>query len=159
MGLGRLRLVDIRPGDRLLRGAGVRLLLLGHVHGQSGGQGIALGDVRLRLGLKECVCITGVIVIALWSLLRDPGVLTCKRQGGHELDFWCHGVAGGLRCRGPVCCGPHDTGVFSPLLVPDPLVEGVGGGQGCSRRDRTSGVAPGAVRQAVGGGCQSGWGR
>ena len=29
--------------------------------------------------------------------------------------------------------------------------------QGCIRREGTSGVAPEAVRQAVGGGCQSGW--
>ena len=29
----------------------------------------------------------------------------------------------------------------------------------CIRRERTSEAAPGAVRQAVGGGCQSGWGR
>ena len=31
--------------------------------------------------------------------------------------------------------------------------------QGCSRREGTSEAAPGAVRQAVGGGGQSGWGR
>ena len=31
--------------------------------------------------------------------------------------------------------------------------------QGCIRREGTSEVAPEAVRQAVGGGCQSGWGR
>ena len=31
--------------------------------------------------------------------------------------------------------------------------------QGCIRRDGTSEAAPEAVRQAVGGGCQSGWGR
>ena len=38
---------------------------------------------------------------------------------------------------------------------------GVGGpcGQQCSRREGTSEAAPEAVRQAVGGGCQSGWGR
>ena len=30
--------------------------------------------------------------------------------------------------------------------------------QGCVRREGTSGAAPEAVRQAVGGGCQSGWG-
>ena len=33
------------------------------------------------------------------------------------------------------------------------------GGQGCIRREGTAGVTPEAVRQAVGGGCQSGWGR
>ena len=32
-------------------------------------------------------------------------------------------------------------------------------GQGCIRRKGTSEAAPEAVRQAVGGGCQSGWGR
>ena len=31
--------------------------------------------------------------------------------------------------------------------------------QGCSRREETSEGAPEAVRQAVGGGCQSAWGR
>ena len=31
--------------------------------------------------------------------------------------------------------------------------------QGCIRREGTSEAAPEAVRQAVGGGCQSGWGR
>ena len=42
-------------------------------------------------------------------------------------------------------------------------VEGVqmahGGGQGCIRREGASEAAPEAVRQAVGGGGQSGWGR
>ena len=33
------------------------------------------------------------------------------------------------------------------------------GGQGCMRREGTPEAAPQAVRQAVGGGCQSGWGR
>ena len=40
-------------------------------------------------------------------------------------------------------------------------VKGGGGGQGCIGRAETSEVAPEApeaVRQAVGGGCQSGWG-
>ena len=32
-------------------------------------------------------------------------------------------------------------------------------GQGCIRREGTSEAAPEAVRQAVGGGCRSGWGR
>ena len=31
--------------------------------------------------------------------------------------------------------------------------------QGCMGRERASEVVPEAVRQAVGGGCQSGWGR
>ena len=31
--------------------------------------------------------------------------------------------------------------------------------QGCIRREGTSEAAPEAVRQAVGGGCRSGWGR
>ena len=34
-----------------------------------------------------------------------------------------------------------------------------GKGWGCSRRGGTSEAAPDTVRQAVGGGCQSGWGR
>ena len=38
-------------------------------------------------------------------------------------------------------------------------VHGDGGGAGCIRRGGTSEAAPEAVRQAVGGGCQSGWGR
>ena len=33
-----------------------------------------------------------------------------------------------------------------------------GEGQGCAGREGTSEAAPGAVRQAVGGGCRSGWG-
>ena len=33
-----------------------------------------------------------------------------------------------------------------------------GGRQGCIRREGTSEAAPEAVRQAVGGGCRSGWG-
>ena len=37
-------------------------------------------------------------------------------------------------------------------------VGGGGRGQGCVRREGTSEAAPGAVRQAVGGGCRSGWG-
>ena len=36
---------------------------------------------------------------------------------------------------------------------------GGGRGQGCSRMEGVSEVALEAVRQAVGGGCQSGWGR
>ena len=36
---------------------------------------------------------------------------------------------------------------------------GWGVGQGCIRREGGSEVAPEAVGQAVGGGCQSGWGR
>ena len=35
----------------------------------------------------------------------------------------------------------------------------VPGEQGCIRREGTAEAAPEAVRQAVGGGCQSGWGR
>ena len=35
----------------------------------------------------------------------------------------------------------------------------VGGRQGCIRREETSEAVPEAVRQAVAGGCQSGWGR
>ena len=34
-----------------------------------------------------------------------------------------------------------------------------GGGQGCIRREGASEAAPEAVKQAVGGGCQSGWGQ
>ena len=36
---------------------------------------------------------------------------------------------------------------------------GAGGGQGCMRREGASKEAPGVIRQAVAGGCQSGWGR
>ena len=50
----------------------------------------------------------------------------------------------------------------APTMVT--LVRGGGGvqaaeAQGCLRREGTSEAAPEAVRQAVGGGCQSGWGR
>ena len=40
-----------------------------------------------------------------------------------------------------------------------PVADGVTHTQGCIRREGTSEAAPAAVRQAVGGGCQSGWGR
>ena len=38
-------------------------------------------------------------------------------------------------------------------------VQGLYPPQGCSRREGTSEAAPAAVRAAVGGNCQSGWGR
>ena len=43
------------------------------------------------------------------------------------------------------------------LLVSNPHI--MAPCQGCIRREETSEAAQGAVRQAVGGGCQSGWGR
>ena len=46
------------------------------------------------------------------------------------------------------------------LRPPTPLLPyPIGKGQGCIRRAGTSEAAPEAVRQAVRGGCQSGWGR
>ena len=53
-----------------------------------------------------------------------------------------------LPLNGPFCC-----------LAPEPHHLGWGVGQGCIRREGNSEAAPEAVRQAVGGGCQSGWGR
>ena len=53
---------------------------------------------------------------------------------------------------------PAIVGHLEPLF--EPPIQRVGGsGQGCVRREGTSEAAPKAVRQAVGGGCRSGWGR
>ena len=49
------------------------------------------------------------------------------------------------------------------LMVPDgqkkKRAQMEGANQGCIRREGASEAAPEAVRRAVGGGCQSGWGR
>ena len=61
------------------------------------------------------------------------------------------GGLGGCRIQGPGPAAPPPRG-RSPLLshsVP----------QVCIGREGTAEAAPEAVRQAVGGGCQSGWGR
>ena len=52
----------------------------------------------------------------------------------------------GKSCGAIVC-----TPTFGSQIPPTP--------QGCIRREGTSEAAPEAVKQAVGGGCQSGWGR
>ena len=46
-----------------------------------------------------------------------------------------------------------------PSVTPSDASGGGGGGEGFIRREAASDAAPGAVRQAVGGGCQSGRGR
>ena len=60
--------------------------------------------------------------------------------------------------------GPSCTAPEWPRPGPDHSVQGKegaveGGGHACIRREGASEAAPEAVRQAVGGGCQSGWGR
>ena len=51
------------------------------------------------------------------------------------------------------------TGGGQQLATQSCIRRGGGGPQGCIRTERASEVAPEAVRQAVGGGCRSGWGR
>ena len=51
---------------------------------------------------------------------------------------------------------PPPNGAGSPQTMPH---TGGRGGQACIGREGASEAAPEAVRQAVGGGCQSGWGR
>ena len=65
----------------------------------------------------------------------------------------------------PLQCGTglwHRGGAHRPQRSPIPIVLAAAParrlGQGCIRREGVS-AAPEAVRQAVGGGCQSGWGR
>ena len=48
---------------------------------------------------------------------------------------------------------------YSVRPPPPPTPQWQGGPQRCIRREGASEAAPEAVRQAVGGGCQSGWGR
>ena len=52
---------------------------------------------------------------------------------------------------------PGDQVELSPGCARE-LVKDVPEEQGCIRREGASEAAPAAVRQAVGGGCQSGWG-
>ena len=82
-------------------------------------------------------------------------------------------TSGSHRCRYPFL---HQRTVESSFFLTGPpvvfilwslnvgryygLVQGtVGVGQGCIRMEGTSEAAPEEVRQAVGGGCQSGWER
>ena len=71
----------------------------------------------------------------------------------------------GLHCSAS-CPGPDRTPWAAVTLVChgcrrrcDRHIEHGGGGGGCIGREAASDGAPKAVRQAVGGGCQSGWGR
>ena len=77
------------------------------------------------------------------------------------------------QCSGVLLFGPKPVdfqsfiihqpeGLLSVLAKPCFVtlkLHGGGGGQGCIRREGGSEVAPEAVRQAVGGGCRSCWGR
>ena len=68
---------------------------------------------------------------------------------------------------GPATTSVHAVGALTALQERPPHAgQRSGGGQkppplpqGCIRREEASEAAPEAVRQAVGGGCQSGWGR
>ena len=95
-------------------------------------------------GLRKAVDADGggTSETSLRCLRSSGGVFVCVSETADTplLSFSGHG-------RGPswgVCARP----------------DGRGGGvrQGCIRREGTSEAAPEAVRQAVGGGCQSGWG-
>ena len=78
------------------------------------------------------------------------GLLARQKGGKPRPGAW----TGGGRCG--VCLeGPN-----SPCITTEPAgPKREGGGQGCITRERASEEAPEAVGQAVGGGCQSGWGR
>ena len=81
---------------------------------------------------------------------------SCRRFSDRTVcvEEWAVGVPGLQRARGPEA-PKHPVATV--------LLKGRwgGGGQGCIRREGTctSEVGPEAVRQAVGGGCRSGWGR
>ena len=62
---------------------------------------------------------------------------------------------------GQVCCKWNHSwwGTQGGELKTGGWGKGGVGGQGCIRREGTSEAAPEAVKQAVGGGCRSGWGR
>ena len=57
----------------------------------------------------------------------------------------------------PICPCTWPSGAW--LMLPGTTATKPPTRQGCIRREGTSEVAPDAVGQAVGGGCQSGWGR
>ena len=67
-------------------------------------------------------------------------------------------------CRPPRAHGPAEMWGADPLVRASVVSAGphcaiIGPQEGCMRREGTSEAAPEAVRQAVGGGCRSGWGR
>ena len=95
---------------------------------------------------------------------RGSGPGRGRRAGGDEGQRG--DAAWGGRGRPPVGGRAlfHNSAASPPPLPYPPTAyahsdTSLGPHQGCSRRKGTSEAAPEAVKQAVGGGCQSGWGR
>ena len=98
--------------------------------------------------------------ILLRNVRRDPPPY--HRIRASPLDFWTVAFRPDGRA---LATGAHD-GVLRLYEVPPTPAPRVcvpsrvhAPTHGCIRREGTSEAAPEAVRQAVGGGCQSGWGR
>ena len=108
------------------------------------------GSGRAPVDCGEAVCSAGV------GTETDEGV---GRSSGRSGRGACTGFAWdeGLRRH------RRRVGAASPSRLGgggvDRAPQNLGGGQGCIRREGTSEAAPEAVRQAVGEGFQSGWGR
>ena len=118
-------------------------------------EGSLPGCKRLQLQGKALACST-------WG---DPHVVTFAGRNSHPMgqgEFVLAAVADQFRvhaCFQPVPWDPS-LSVNTAFAIESKAVKGaVARGQGRIRREGTSVAAPAAVRQAVGGGCQSGWGR
>ena len=89
----------------------------------------------------------------MWALVRakQSVALSGRAEAPTAHVFRCVDAGEGVGGGG----GSQRTAL--PVL----LLQGrrLGWGQECNRREGTSEATPAAVRQAVGGGCQSGWGR
>ena len=92
------------------------------------------------------------------SRLALPGARTCALFEEGSPHLWTGGPVLGRSTGAPQANSARSFRTltsFSVCLTCPPWV----GGRDAPRREATSEVAPEAVRQAVGGGCQSGWGR
>ena len=102
-------------------------------------------------GDAMCCCALGC-VLTCWTPFcsHEQSSFHCLQ---HVFRGTCRAVTRGL--------SKHGDPEFLQFcfLNQNPAVLVRGGGQGCIRREGTSEAAPEALRQAVGGGCQSGWGR
>ena len=106
--------------------------------------------------LSSCTC---ALKQSLARVLLDKG-------GGGSCSRATRTTAAGLQrlpndIMSPPSTGTHHRIRTSPWVRASATwcVQRSGQPQRCIRRERTSEAAPEAVRQAVGGGCQSGWGR